>query len=481
MSSPGKSANANHLLNFNTSRPRDTSNPIPRRSKVVQRRVLSFLANSSSIKHLHTSSQPSSSSNLPPWSSIRYLTIFQPPPTTCPVCLCSVTCPTITKCGHVFCAICIKLHCLITEDAKCPCCYDDKSLAEGVRLVETLEVPKVEVGKPVAVSLTCSLGDCERVALCDSSKYALQVKKAMEDLTMYEPCGEREVTIRESLLHEYKEEMEGSLAEAALFSSASSPSPPPTPPPPPQSETENRKMYYQSPTTAPVFLSPFTFKQLSYDNRELPKTVSGQVMHIETVVLKPGHQYGFLKHLPEWAEVQLVEVNVGRYVSEDCKKFFKKEINKRKAKRRAKIKNEPSRKETPMGSSFIDRNDPFFWSSSPVLGGSEGDGKLNAEEFEPLGGGQAIPVPERDEKWAASQFSFAKVTNEMGAFPTLGMASGIDREASSGGGNPNGTGAIGGSAWGKPMKQPPSADVTTSPQSRGKGKKKKTKFRPLVL
>ena len=49
-------------------------------------------------------------------------------------------------------------------------------------------------------------------------------------------------------------------------------------------------MYYQSPTTAPVFLSPFTFKQLSYDNRELPKTVSGQVMHIETVVLKPGHQ-----------------------------------------------------------------------------------------------------------------------------------------------------------------------------------------------
>jgi len=206
------------------------------------------------------------------------------------------------------------------------------------------------------VELTSEKESAERVVKVDLEKYGVLVKKCIDDLTSHEPYGEREATVKQTLLQEY-----ATTLQTAQSESESTP-----PPPPPQSSSPSpQKVYYQTPTTSPTYLSPFTFKQLSHDTtRPLPSSITGQIQFIETITLTPGHQYNFLKHLPTWSSVQLIEMNVNRYISDSTKKYFKKEIMKRKGKRRAKENKERSVEDSPMGSSFIDRSDPFF-SHSP--------------------------------------------------------------------------------------------------------------------
>ena len=70
----------------------------------------------------------------------------------------------------------------------------------------------------------------------------------------------------------------------------------------------------------------------------LPEKVDGKVLEVENVVLTPElrSRYGFLKHLPLYSQVQLVELDLRPMLSDAVYQQFKVEIKKRQTKRKNK-------------------------------------------------------------------------------------------------------------------------------------------------
>ena len=148
MTSPGS---LNHLLGFHSSpRPRvvESSNR-GRRQGAAPARKVSFLANSSSLRHIHMTDATHSGDGggggggVPAWDDVLYLTMFAQDDDVCAVCLETHNAPVALTCGHMFCAVCIKSHAVLTEGARCPCCYDGKAMEAGPRPVKLEKVEKV--------------------------------------------------------------------------------------------------------------------------------------------------------------------------------------------------------------------------------------------------------------------------------------------------------------------------------------------------
>lgn len=155
---------------------------------------------------------------------------------------------------------------------------------------------------------------------------------------------------------------------------------------------------------------------------------------------------------------------------------FKPEVAKRSARRKEiavwskKEERKSERRYEKPKVARVNGADPFFQSPSVE------SGVYNAEDFAGVGGlslGGASGAGLGSDDW--KKFSYSTVTTKMGAFPTLG---GCDTFPTLGGGSAAPAGAVPG--WGA-AKAAPAQAAQAQAVAAPFGKKKKTKFKKLVL
>jgi len=129
--------------------------------------------------------------------------------------------------------------------------------------------------------------------------------------------------------------------------------------------------------------NPLKISNECVNNLPLPDVIEGQVVECETVHLTPEirNRMSFLSHLPLYTDIQFVEIDLNRILSDETKAKFKNEIDKRrkirknkainekKADRRAKKKEEDRINALKAAYPMIDPDDEFF--HSPILNSRE--------------------------------------------------------------------------------------------------------------
>lgn len=190
---------------------------------------------------------------------------------------------------------------------------------------------------------------------------------------------------------------------------------------------------------------------LSYTLLPFPDVIEGQIIEVETVHLTPDarKRMSFLSHLPLYTDIQFIEINLNRVLSEETKAKFRDEIEKRrkirknkasvekKADRAAKKKEEDRINALKAAYPTIDPEDEFFHSppiestieSLSILDESFGpalEGRSNENNMDSSTNPESerrvtsTTKPSRTPKAPAISFRNACVPKSN--FPTLGQA-----------------------------------------------------------
>jgi hypothetical protein len=283
-------------------------------------------------------------------------------------------------------------------------------------------------------------------------------------------------------------------------------SPPPSHPP----SLPPTKPFYQVPHNKQIYLHGFTHSQLLHSSSStaapLPETVTGVIQSTQTVHLVPSVRtnYPFLKHLPDYLHVTLVQIDVNAYLDKATIEHFKPSVRARLKAMKDKAVNEKkllkaiNNKQRPtsynlvyedavydaMSKPQIDYNDDFFMSSTA---GNHDDTMTPIQE-------SIAHLDLNDDDKAL--FSYKNVTENMGAFPGLNgdnafpeLGGGVKKMKAGDGGVPDfidkqSCGAVAASQLPPPppppQASPPAASAAEAVAAPGK-KTKKLKFKPLKL
>ena len=461
----------------------------------------------------------------------------------CPICLCPSAMATISKCGHIYCRICILRH-LNTDvatrhgHAQCPICYD-QIFENDLRFARKRVVNPLNVGEQIELSLMYRQRDQVRPQLaytplvpkhnifptpamssstfakflkCDKvwarsiivrqlNELKMVVSEMLSDVGLLEALGhvedaERERTeidrlvslTRKSLaekalnwnledmLDDIAFEVEASAppsaAVAPIFENEDFPSlgsvsndtkPKSAPKPParwgkqahgertlkekdlPATAMDNGCAddkaawveniagsvadgfyFYQVPTGQNAFLHPFTVSMLkeefgTYD--KFPSTIRGPLLDVETVTLNREKMkfYKYLMHLNMNAECDFLDLDISSYLSERTRKKFKFDIQKR---HRALKKKKMSGK----GKDFASNGAAMFSQDCPLPDferitsiEEERMKSVDIKNFPAVGTPPSVST-QKSPEIIPEERSFARITTNMGFFPTLGEA-----------------------------------------------------------
>jgi RING-type zinc-finger len=173
--------------------------------------------------------------------------------------------------------------------------------------------------------------------------------------------------------------------------------------------------------------------------RPLPDYVEGKILEIERLQLTPElcKRIRFLSHLPMYTDIVFVEINLGHLLSNETKKHFRKEFQKRKLARnnklttevredaRIRLQEEKRISELKARMKRIDPDDAFFHSPPPQT--SLINSNFLADDFGPAVAGQAgtgptFPATTLAHRVDPSAPSFSTVARLQDPFPSLNSA-----------------------------------------------------------
>ena len=197
--------------------------------------------------------------------------------------------------------------------------------------------------------------------------------------------------------------------------------------------------FYQLPTGQKAFLHSFCVQLLkeefkTYD--KFPAVLSGPVLDVETVNLSPDTLkfFKYLHHLNGRAEIDFVELDVHAYLSDGTRKKFKKEIQKRKRQRSKKASSPQAAR--AMNTSALERT---FSHDCPRLADpvdeKERMERLDIRNYPQIGtppsmkpsGDPHGTMGGVDMVESRPELSFARITQNMGFFPTLGESENLPK------------------------------------------------------
>lgn len=449
----------------------------------------------------------------------------------CPVCLGSAYLPKITRCGHIFCYLCLLQYFGPDERKKCPICAD-KTSREDLRNVQFTQVSGPEVGKPFTFKLiSCERGSLQPRAVSDEALYlhgapppsTLSLSRLPSNDLSNDSIFSRVTTasieyLQDMLLRESSELQQLRLASldtsqsgrgdteylpyiaealslnesksyllASSIRRQSEESPRGGKSRSNSNLSENEDVpvglfvtddeeemkvptvsyFFQSAEGELVFLHSVSFKPLLAQAENnflfLPRLLAAPVLDTETIKVTPSMRtkLPFMHHLPQQCDVVLVELDLRGIVGAEHLKPYVDEINKRAKLRKKKSKallrdKREDVKEQAQHAILVEDMKQLYRIREE---------REKAVINELLSGprvGLPVDVPRLDDHTttavepSSSQWSFARVTQMGGCFPSLSES----RESG------NSTSVVGSppikSAWGSSPCKPQSASVVSS-------------------
>ena len=261
-------------------------------------------------------------------------------PPQCAICLdsCDTTSSRVTRCGHVYCWLCLLRHLSFEGASQCPTCMDplfERDL-KSVEFRETL-APKVgaEFHFRLCTAETALLtrylveSKAEALAQLEAERvYLLALQAQCEDPSLsiwerkYEECYAPFIYNALSLLGAQQErklattEREGSVGKDESAGSADS------------------SHFFQAANGDLVFLHPMNRKLLLTCD-PVPSTISALVLEVEEINLdsEARKKISFLRHFPSGAHVKIVELDLVSQLESAITAPFLDDIQKRAARR----------------------------------------------------------------------------------------------------------------------------------------------------
>lgn len=290
----------------------------------------------------------------------------------CSICLDDLVFPKITKCGHIYCTVCLDrlLH------------FEEKQVMNGLH-VKTGQAVALPKKLWLSCPLCCSMfltEECKRInflssttgvkagdhitlALFQGSEHDMSIKSLSESLVCQENkvMQERRETISKvfdgekreirslidfakqmndseyhfhltRVLAKLQEEETRLLQKVTVAGSCSLSNPE-------QPEGVRRCFYKVPKKLTNVFLHPFNLTCLekeksSSETNELPEVLKNvkvlKVTAYSSITEEFRRKYAYLRHLLPASEAIFVEVDLGDYLSDDTREFFDKELKRRK-------------------------------------------------------------------------------------------------------------------------------------------------------
>lgn len=404
----------------------------------------------------------------------------------------------ITRCGHIYCMLCLLRHLSYEGAANCPVCQEvllERDL-KRVLFQSCSQVPKDDrefTFRLVAVSKRGAVWPVQhgiptpesRLSRCvaataqgigrqieSEESYLLRLKAQFEEGSDQDDRYDVEyLPFIASALLSIRDEREKNINNTTGVQVKDEFN---------DLEPESAPTFYQAETGDLVFLHPMNRKCL-LSLSSVPSTFSSKVLEVERVILCPEQKkkLSFLRHLPLNAEVFLVEVELSSLVADAAAiEPFLSDIQKRekaRVERSNKLRKEKRADEEKVRlekKKWVERQEQLTQCckelfTGPVVGStssSPSDIALPPSSTEEVSAAEEVLHAEQEE---VSAFTFASIAREGGNFPTLSL------------GNPKPPPPPQSSVWG--MAKAPIAQQTAEAAAPQKGKVKFKKGEALAL
>mmetsp|Transcript_9966 Transcript_9966/g.13038 ORF Transcript_9966/g.13038 Transcript_9966/m.13038 type:complete len:520 (-) Transcript_9966:796-2355(-) len=320
--------------------------------------------------------------------------------TCCPICLDDLTAPRMTRCGHIFCWLCLsRLFCFSSgKVATCPLCFGFIELQEAKRVVLYDGTPLPKIGQKVSFNLAHRYSSCVVTKFLTSNDgQSLPPPDFCNDLPRFPDCSMKKEEDYEKIISRLYIEtldhrfdmvvselvrLDKSMSEATHFGDTVGVSiltgliseltsqraaireaqrvrtqrvfkrhqvPRPV--------SDPIKYLYCIPGCRNVYLHPFNVRCLLYQYQDMssfPITLIGvKILDMETSVASPEilKRYTFLSHIPLMTTFHFLEIDLlsTPYLNEETKQKIRPEVKKRQEKRKS-IKRAQRRKEKTLRS-----------------------------------------------------------------------------------------------------------------------------------
>jgi len=361
----------------------------------------------------------------------------------------------ITRCGHIYCLLCLLRHLSYEGAANCPVCQE-VLLERDLRRVlfhSFSQVPKegrefsfrlVAVSKRGAVwpadhptsqrgMPTPETSDYARLSRCvaataeaigrrieSEEAYLLQLQTQFEEGSDQDRYEAEYLPFISSALLSIRDELEKNSSNATVVQPKEEFN---------EQEAEAMPLLYQADTGDLVFLHPMNRKCLLALSAAAPSAFSSKVLEVDRIVLcaEQKKKLGFLRHLPLNADVFLVEVELSSVVTDAAAiEPFLSDIQKRekaRVERSNKLRKEKRADEEKVRlekKKWVERQEMLTQCckelfSGPVVGSTSSSSDIA------LPPSSAEDVSAAEEQEGVSAFSFASIAREGGNFPTLGL------------------------------------------------------------
>ena len=351
----------------------------------------------------------------------------------------------ITRCGHIYCMLCLLRHLSYEGAANCPVCQEvllERDL-KRVLFQSCSQVPKDDrefTFRLVAVSKRGAVWPVQhgiptpesRLSRCfaataqgigrqieSEETYLLRLKAQFEENSDQDDRYDVEyLPFIASALLSIRDEREKNINNTTSMKVDEEFN---------ELEPEAAPTFYQAETGDVVFLHPMNRKCL-LSLSSVPSTFSSKVLEVERVILCPDQKkkLNFLRHLPLNAEVFLVEVELSSLVADAAAiEPFLSDIQKRekaRVERSKKLRKEKRADEEKVRlekKKWVERQEQLTQSckelfTGPVVGSTSSSSDIAL----PPSSAEEVVHEEQEE---VSAFTFASIAREGGNFPTLSL------------------------------------------------------------
>lgn len=358
-----------------SSSPASYHTPAPRsRESFVRTTCRMFVLNE--VSPLEAESDPDASI---PWDSVEYVQVQCDDDQRCPICLGPPIAPKMTRCGHIFCWVCIIQH--IDGGEKgwnyCPLC-EDFTVARDLRSVVFHFVPKISVGSHMSFQLMKRGRNSTLAVPCaqfssflaipdyrffegDKRGFGIQRVNAADVLSEIVDRDENHLCSDEyesddkyakQALEACASRRRSLLSSLSIQKGSSPPLSPLKPGSPPEGKPRQTSELHQNPIAfhqgvggVLAFLDPLNNRMLkqefgAYEN--MPEIVEGIIVDVEKLAItedsRKRHKY--LNHLPFGSEVTVCELDLSHIVSKETMELFADQLSQKQAQRQQKVRDE---------------------------------------------------------------------------------------------------------------------------------------------